>query len=231
MGEEVGHQPRLAGGPLPLERPLESRQRLCDVRAGLVDDFGRPPLDQHFQQIEGPTVHVGLRLLANLGELLDDRIGGGLVADLAEDRRHVLQERIDLARRVADDRVGQTGQQAEVVGLAVELLELPEIVLRTSRTSRRAPRRPAALPCPTPWAFGRLGAATVAASATTGCSIAIPRWSCTTAIIAFSWFSRRPTAMYQSASVRCSAGPSSSAAATASNSAIASASLPCSASR
>ena len=47
--------------------------------------------------------------------------------------RHALQERIDLAGRVADHRVGQAGQQAEVARLAVELLQLPEVVLRLGR--------------------------------------------------------------------------------------------------
>ena len=77
------------------------------MRAGLVEQFGRAALDQHFQQVERPVVDVGLRPLADLGHLLDDRVGGGLVADLAQQRLHAAQERIDLAGRVADDRVGQ----------------------------------------------------------------------------------------------------------------------------
>ena len=41
-----------------------------------------------------------------------------------------LQERVDLAGRVAEDRIAQSGQEAEVVRGRVELLELIEVVHR-----------------------------------------------------------------------------------------------------
>ena len=44
-----------------------------------------------------------------------------------------MQERIDLAGRLADHRVGQPGQQAEVARGRVELLHKVEVVLRLAR--------------------------------------------------------------------------------------------------
>ena len=53
---------------------------------GLVLQLRGPPLDEHLQQIERPLVDRGLGPAADLGDLLDDRIDGRLVADPCDER-------------------------------------------------------------------------------------------------------------------------------------------------
>ena len=85
-GQEIGHQPRFAVGPLALEGSLHGGQGPLAMRARLVEQFAAPPLDQQFQQVQGPLVDIGLCPAAGLGQVLDERIGGGFVADLLQDR-------------------------------------------------------------------------------------------------------------------------------------------------
>lgn len=100
------------------------------MRARLVLDFGGTALDEHFQEVQRPLVDGPLGPPADRRDPLDQGVGRGLVADLAEHAGHGLQEGINLAGRMAHDRVGQDGQQAEVARGAVELSELIEVVSR-----------------------------------------------------------------------------------------------------
>ena len=131
-GQQIGHQARLAFGPLALEGPLECGHCRVGVRAGLIQQLGRPALDQRLQQVERPLVDRGLGPLADLGQMLQERIGRRLVSDFGKDgagRLHPFEEGVDLGRGVPHHGVGQAGQQAEIARRLVELLELAQVVL------------------------------------------------------------------------------------------------------
>ncbi len=131
--EEVRHQPRFAARPLALERAFERRERLVRVRPGLVLKVGGAALDHQFQQVERPLIDRRFRDLAHLFDPLHEFVRGGLVAHLVEYALHALEERVHLRGGVADHAVGQHRQQIEVVRRLVELLQLPQVVLRRSR--------------------------------------------------------------------------------------------------
>ena len=129
-GQQFGNQPRLAGRPLALPRPPHGGQRPLDVRPGLVLDFRGAALDEQFQEVEGPAVHLGLGAVraATMRSTIESAVASSRTSPSTPDM--LLQERIDLAGRVAEDRIAQSGQEAEVARGGIELLELIEIALR-----------------------------------------------------------------------------------------------------
>ena len=70
--------------------------------------------------------------IADFGQMFNDRICRGFVADFAQNRLHSFEERVDLAGRVAHNAIGQTGQQTKILCRAIELAKLPLVALRMS---------------------------------------------------------------------------------------------------
>ena len=129
-GQDLGELPRLAGGPCLLLRPLQRGESRGDVRAGLVLNLGGAALHEELEQIEGPQIDRALRPAANLGDVFGELVDRRLVVNLAENPFDAADERIDLAAGVADDGVGEGGQQAEILRAPVVPGDSVEALLR-----------------------------------------------------------------------------------------------------
>ena len=126
-----------AGGPIPFFRPFEGSHGGGQMRAGLVLKLSPAPFHQHFQQVERSEVDRALRLRADFRDSFHHFVHGCFAVDFAQDASHLPHEGIDLAAGVADDGIGQAGEQAEVLRSAVKSGDWSEAILRTRRLGKK----------------------------------------------------------------------------------------------